>query len=157
MPRAKKKPVVKRSKARDKEFLALLETGIGPTKAAPKVGYSVSAAYKHRNEDEVFAKLWDEAHEVGVQVAIGVMEKEADRRSTTGVLEPVYQKGRLVGRVRKYSDTLLMFRMKRLDPAYKERVDMNHSGQIDNPSAANAVVNLVLSDGDKPQSTPATK
>ena len=48
------------------------------------------------------------------------MAIEADRRGMEGVAKPVYQGGKLVGTVQTYSDNLLMFRMKKLDPSYRD-------------------------------------
>lgn len=53
-----------------------------------------------------------------------VLESEADRRAYDGWLEPVFHQGVLVGHKRKYSDNLLMFRLKALRPdVYRERTE----------------------------------
>lgn len=50
------------------------------------------------------------------------MEAEADKRAMEGWDEPVYQGGELVGYKRKYSDILLITRLKALAPdKYRER------------------------------------
>jgi len=57
------------------------------------------------------------------------LEAAADKRGVEGVDEDVYYEGKVVGTKKKYSDALLMFRMKGLAPeTYKERMD--HSGNI---------------------------
>ena len=50
---------------------------------------------------------------------------ECDRRALEGWDEPVYRKGQVMGIVRKYSDVLLIFRMKKLDPSYREHADIS--------------------------------
>ncbi len=44
-------------------------------------------------------------------------EEEAVRRAVDGINEPVFYKGRQVGDIRRFSDTLLIFLMKAGDPA----------------------------------------
>ena len=57
------------------------------------------------------------------------LEAEADRRAVEGVDEPVYQGGKLVGYKRRYSDLLLIFRLKALKPEqYRERYEHNIQG-----------------------------
>ena len=41
-------------------------------------------------------------------------------RATKGWEEPVYQQGMLCGHKRKFSDTLLMFVLKKLDPSFRD-------------------------------------
>lgn len=54
------------------------------------------------------------------------LEKEAYRRGVEGVDEPVFQNGELVGHKRKYSDVLLLARLKKFDPGYRDKtVDVN--------------------------------
>ena len=57
------------------------------------------------------------------RVNVDAFQEEAHRRAVQGIEKPVYQGGRLVGTVREYSDTLLIFLLKGLRPErYKERV-----------------------------------
>lgn len=74
-------------------------------KAAELAGCTRHAVKYWRNNDEAFATAFDEAGEE----AIDALEAEARRRAVDGTEEPVFQKGELVGHVRKYSDVLLMF------------------------------------------------
>jgi len=53
------------------------------------------------------------------------LEAVADLRAIKGVRSPVYYKGAVVGHVWKPSDELLMFRLKRLDPAYRDASQIN--------------------------------
>ncbi len=57
--------------------------------------------------------------------------EDARRRSEEGVLEPVFYQGREVGMVRKYSDNLLMFKIKGLMPHFRDNfpaIDIHSSG-----------------------------
>jgi len=75
-------------------------------------------AYEHRASDKVFAAAWEEA----LECAGDLLEEEARRRAQDGVLKPVWHKGEEVGKVREYSDTLLIFLLKGAKPdKYKER------------------------------------
>ena len=50
------------------------------------------------------------------------LNKEVDRRAVTGTLAPIFQGGKHVGDKRVYSDRLLMFRLRALDPdSYADR------------------------------------
>ena len=129
---AARKPYVNRSKERDQLFIDALLDGNGPTQAAPKAGYSVAAVYKYRNDDEDFAKRWEEAHKIGTQVQIAMLEAEADRRAMDGVVGGYAQVGKKNVKIMKYSDSLLMFRLKKLDPTYRDKMDIKHSGAVNN-------------------------
>ena len=59
------------------------------------------------------------------QMAADALEREAWRRAVEGWDEPVYQKGQLVGTVRRYSDVLMTLLLRGLRPErYRERVDI---------------------------------
>lgn len=75
-----------------------------------------STARDHRNKDAAFATAWDEA----IESATDEMVAEARRRAVKGVNEPVYYQGKRVGAVRRYSDVLLMFLIKKERPAYRD-------------------------------------
>jgi len=63
-------------------------------------------------------------------MAIERIEEEADRRAVEGTLEPVFYQGFECGQVRRYSDTLLIFRLKALNPQkYRERASIEHTGK----------------------------
>lgn len=62
------------------------------------------------------------------------MEEEADRRAVEGVQRPVFYQGMICGYTTEYSDALIMFRLRRLDPdAYRERQAVEHSGPAGGP------------------------
>ena len=59
---------------------------------------------------------------------------EARRRALTGVEQPVYYKGEAVGRIAKYSDTLLIFLLKAHWPKKsRDNVSAEHSGKDNGP------------------------
>lgn len=107
----------------------LVMTGGNVTRAAKVAGISRSTAYAHRNEDADFALAWDEAIEAGVDE----LEQEIRRRALKGTRKPVYHKGKVVGYIREYSDSLAMFIMKRRRPEYREHfhVDSNVSARLE--------------------------
>lgn len=88
-------------------------------------------AYDHREANPAFRAAWDEA----LQVYIEKLEAEADRRAIQGVErlkfyqgEPVTDEHGETYKEREYSDTLLMFRLKALDPEkYRERSETKHT------------------------------
>src|SRR5215510_15222793 len=70
--------------------------------------------YDWLERDKGYAKAFKDAQACYLEI----LEREADRRAREGFDEPVFHKGEVCGHVRKYSDTLLIFRMKKLDPSY---------------------------------------
>jgi hypothetical protein len=105
------------SKKKRKIFLKVLgETG-QVTKAAESAGYTTPAfLHKLRRDDEEFAEQWEDA----VQTAKYMLEDEGIRRGRDGVMEAVYHKGEIIDYKLVYSDTLLMFMLKKLDPSYRD-------------------------------------
>lgn len=86
--------------------------------------------YQLRDEDPGFAAEWDSA----LDEAIDDAEGETYRRAVKGTLKPVFQKGEEVGKIREYSDTLLMFWLKAHRPEkYREttKTELEHSGAIE--------------------------
>lgn len=92
--------------------------------AARHAGISRGAVYGWAEHDDVFAS---ELREAGIR-ATETLESEAWRRARDGVPEPVYQHGKVVGTIQRYSDALLMFLLKARAPErYRDRVDVNVS------------------------------
>jgi len=54
------------------------------------------------------------------RLALGIVEAEIHRRAVLGADKPIIYQGRITGSYKDWSDNLLMFRAKRLDPAYKD-------------------------------------
>jgi len=88
------------------------------THACKEVGIARRTFYLWIKTDKKFLAAYQEAQEE----AIESLEKEARRRAIEGTLEPVYQGGKRVGAIRKYSDTLLIFLLKGAKPEkYRDR------------------------------------
>jgi hypothetical protein len=110
------------AKRKRKAFLEVLSQTGQVTKAAQAVGYtSTNTLHRLRREDEDFAEEWD----LAVEVATGNLEAEAIRRAYEGVMEPTYYKGEIVGYHPNYSDQLLQFVLRKLDPSFR---DTNNGG-----------------------------
>lgn len=120
-------------KARTK-FLEAVAAGWSISHAAERAGVARQRFYERAKSDERFAVELREATEQGTHA----LEDEALRRGRDGVDEPVYQRGELVGTVRRYSDNLLMFLLKKRDPSYREnhRVEFGGSFGVDVDSPA---------------------
>lgn len=98
------------------------------SRAASAAGICNTTQWMWRRDDEAFRAAYVRA----MEVASELHEDEMFRRASEGVLEPVYQGGRLVGSVRKFSDTLLIFALKGAMPdKYADRQKLEHSGQVD--------------------------
>jgi len=63
------------------------------------------------------------------QAFMGKVEAEINRRAIDGVDKPVIYKGEITDSYREYSDNLLMFRAKRLDPNYRDNYSDQSKGQ----------------------------
>lgn len=106
------------AKKKRRVFLGVLAKTGRVAEAARAVGYTDTATLQaFRRQDEDFAEAWNYA----LEAAANVLEEEAIRRATEGVLEPVYYKGMVAGYKINYSDTLLMFVLRGLKPGtYRE-------------------------------------
>lgn len=85
---------------------ACSETGIKPV-TAHQWGFSDTYSFKRRKE-------------LAAQTFLGKVEAEINRRAIQGTDKPVIYKGQITDTYKEYSDNLLMFRAKRIDPAYKD-------------------------------------
>lgn len=104
-----------------KEFLAGFAEHGTVTAAAKMAGCGRRTVYDWLARDAEFRAAFAEAE----QQAVDSLEREAYRRALEGTDEPVYQGGKKVGVIRKYSDTLLIFLLKGNRPTkYRERVDV---------------------------------
>jgi len=116
-------------------FLSALRNTGNVSASAKAAGVDRTTAYKAKaaslqTKNATFAKGWDEA----IEVATDLLEGEARRRAIAGVEEPVYYRGEVVGAVRKYSDTLLIFLLKAHRPEkFREHHSMEHSGPDGGP------------------------
>jgi hypothetical protein len=85
--------------------------------ACRATGFARSMIYKWCDEDPDFRIALDEAKIEATESLIA----EARRRAHDGYEEPVYYKGRKVDTVKKYSDPLLMFLIKKEFPEYRDK------------------------------------
>lgn len=113
-----------------KAFLAELAKSGNVRGACEAVQIGRRTVYDLRESDPAFAADWERAQEE----AADLLEAEARRRALEGVEEPVfgglgYGRGSgEIGRVRKYSDTLLIFLLKGAKPeTYRERSETKHT------------------------------
>src|SRR5204862_7540470 len=130
------------------KFLKKLLSSLGNvSKAAQSISISRNTAYEHKKADTDFAAAWDD-----IQDAVAdAMEQELIRRSTKGYIEPVYYKGEIVGKIRKFSDRLLEFGLKGKRPEiYRERLDLNahHTGTLDHN--IQFTIDKIYADGEQP-------
>lgn len=117
--------MTKLTKKAEKQFLVALAKGIPVITAAQGTGVTRAGFYKHRDVDEKFKEAWDEALEDGRQAKIAALETEADRRGAEGVIVGTFEyKGKVFPR-KRFSDTLLLARLKKLDPEGYAKVDGN--------------------------------
>jgi hypothetical protein len=125
-PERRRRPLTATATAK---FLDALAAGWSVKHAAELTSYHRSRFYDARHADDEFATAWDDAVAAGTQV----LEDEALRRAVHGVDEPVFQKGEQVGTIRRYSDNLLMFLLKKRDPSYRENARLEVTGQDGEP------------------------
>lgn len=105
------------------------------TAAAEAAGIPRTCIYDWRAEDPEFAAAMDASAQRGLDRA----EDELARRGIQGWDEPVYQQGHMVGSVRRFSDTCLIFLLKnRRRDIYGDRqqVDVNAVGDLGAAMAA---------------------
>lgn len=88
------------------------------SKAAIAAGVSRKTVYNWLKNSEDFRSRFEDAEE-DVRDAV---REEIHRRAIEGVDEPVYQRGMLVGHVRKYSDALLIKMAQARLPEYRSLV-----------------------------------
>lgn len=113
----------------EKAFLAALALTGNVSKACVVAKIARSEVYEHRGTDKRFKALWRKA----LDEYSDVLEAEVHRRGEKGWLEPVFQGGKKVGTIRKYSDALLLAALRAKKPEYRETVRNEHAGDQDNP------------------------
>lgn len=100
------------------KFLALLSVYGNVSKAARGVKLNRTALYDYARDHPDFEAAWERAAELGAKA----LEDEARRRACEGTLRPVFYKGVKCGRIREYSDVLLICLLKAHFPdKYAER------------------------------------
>jgi hypothetical protein len=101
--------VGKRKKA---AFIKAIQSGQTVAAALRLVRVRREDIYAARFDDTAFKAAWDEAWTMGADA----LEDEAMRRAIDGVEKPVFRGGEVVGHVRDYSDSMLMFLLKSRKP-----------------------------------------
>lgn len=128
-----------RTEKNRKVILTTLRRGLTVSRAATEAKICRSALYAWRREDEAFAAEWEDAFEEGSDR----LEDEMLRRAVDGNEKPVYQQGKLVGHIREYSDTLLIFALKARRPEkFRETTRHEHTGKAGGPIESKANVDL---------------
>src|SRR5687768_6811869 len=109
------------------KFLQKLYASAGNvSKAAKAIKIARNTAYEHKKSDNDFSAAWDNV----IESVADAMEEELHRRAVKGVQEPVFYKGQMVAKIRKYSDRLLEFALKGKRPEiYRDRLDLNANVQ----------------------------
>ena len=80
------------------------------------------------------------------QMALGKVETEINRRAIEGVDHSVIYKGEITTTYKEYSDNLLMFKAKRLDPLYRDNYDDRTRENV----PAVTVINIIVPPGAEP-------
>ena len=111
---------------RQQTFLDVLSETGNITEACKAIKVSRMSLYRFRKKNKKFAEAWEEAEYRGVDALI----EEARRRAHDGVDEPHFYQDQIVGYVRKYSDTLLIFLIKAKRPEYRDTYQMNMDGTL---------------------------
>ena len=132
-----------RTAKRDDKFFEHLALGYGVTTSANAAGYGRRTVYDYRKSDDEFAARWEDA----VAEYVESLECEVDRRAVEGVAKPVFYQGKKCGEINEFSDTLLMFRLKKLDPSYRDKQESPLDGGSE-PTPVKIEVNVV--DASKP-------
>lgn len=86
-------------------FLSALSTCGNISEAARIAEVDRTSHYEWLKTDEVYKAAAEDA----IETACDLLEQEARRRAVEGVEEPIIRDGAVVGTVRRYSDTLLIF------------------------------------------------
>lgn len=114
--RKRRKQYTRLTAERKELVLEKLRSGDFITAIADAIGVSRQALYWAKGNDAVFAKAWEEAEAIGLQIQLNITEEEMDFRGRIGWLEPKFFEGRICGFIKKYSDALLIARAKALAP-----------------------------------------
>lgn len=100
------------TREKKEEFLRLYPKLRNVGKVAQKLGLSRRALYQAREADKDFDEKWAEI----TQGIAEDLEAEAYRRAHDGCRKPVFYKGKKVGTIKEYSDTVLIFLLKAYNP-----------------------------------------
>jgi hypothetical protein len=112
------------TKKKQAELLAMFAVGWAVANACKALNISKQTVYGLRERDPAFALAWDEAKEIGKNE----LELECRRRATGWTETRIGANGEPY-EVYRYSDNLLMFMLKKLDPTYRENMTLNVTEQ----------------------------
>lgn len=101
-------------------FLKHLAASCNVSESARVAGVARSTAHDWKAADSEFSDGWDDA----IEVARDALEAEARRRAMEGWQEPIYQGGKKVGTIRRYSDRMLEVLLKGHKPMFRDRSDL---------------------------------
>lgn len=113
-----------RAAAQDAFLSAFRETGV-VRYGADAAGVSRNTILDWRTRYPDFGARYQEA----LDDADDVVRAEIHRRGVEGWLEPVYQGGKKVGTIRRYSDNILKLLAQSRMSEYRDRVDVTSAGQ----------------------------
>lgn len=109
------------ARARERFLKAYADCG-NVSAAARSAGVGRATVYVWAEHDSEFALAFKQAD----LQATESLEKEAWRRARDGFAEEVWQHGKLVGTIQRYSDRLLEFMLRARRPdVYRDRVDVS--------------------------------
>lgn len=129
---------------RRRKALELIRSGEHVVDVADAIGVARQTLYALRKTDPDFAREWDDAADIGDLIQLSECEKEADFRGRLGWLEPKFYEGKVCGFIRKYSDGLLLARMKALAPEkYGDKTKVDAT--LSNPKGI--ILEFVSADG----------
>ena len=97
---------------RDDVFFDCLMDGMTVSESCARAGYAKASLYRWLAADSDFKNRWAFSRQHAAQL----LEEEADRRARIGWDEAVFYKGRMVGTRRKFSDRMLIARLKATNP-----------------------------------------
>ena len=118
--------------------MSLVADGNSVTAACRAVGVSRMSIYRIAKRKTSFAQALDAAREDARLAKVDELEAAADKRAVDGVLDPVYYKGKVCGARRRFSDSLLITRLKAEDPdRYRDR-----KAGDDRPDLTNIQINI---------------
>lgn len=107
------------TKQRQDQFLRMLSQTGQLRATCTALALDTSTPYNWASRSERFAKRFEDAKAAGEKVLLDAYEEKVDERAFTGQSDP-------------QSAVLTMFRMKRLDPRYRDNavVQVNASGPV---------------------------
>ncbi len=117
-------------------FLAAYAMTAQVASAAEAAKCNRRAHYNWLKGDPEYAEAFEQAK----AEASDILEAEAVRRANLGVDEPVFYQGKECGKIRRYSDTLLIFLLKAMNPGkYRDSATIEHTGAGGQPVQINVV------------------